>query len=448
MRLPKKANSIKTSAWTVLNARKIGETPTNRFPAFDVGELKALYPGHQMWDNWAVRDVKGRLADVMGFKVLIALVRPRGADFSVGERIAYLYSKDGVHYEVGGYLFGDHQLYEGVREWSGSTILREDGKLQTFYTVSYGAEIDGVWQTVQRFATAIQTVSVEDGKLEVSAPIFHSLLGGACEPDGQIYETPAQASARELGLPTAHSRFAGSDQTENNCFRDPFFFRDSRTGKKYIVFEGNTGPLYNAPGVISRKYVGKNVEGFEPTPDMLKANGCIGIIELVNDENTFGIFHKPWLVSNLVTDEIERINVIEEKGGVYLFCAGHGNKNALNKENSDLVNRDYLLGFRSNRFGSDLTPLNGSGVVVQQKSMGEAYGGQASNQQYAYSWILVPTVESDKTGVYPCLSYANYSVVEDGSVQPVMGIAPTISVEIKGLDTRIVDMKYDIKPAV
>lgn len=447
MRLPKCNKRFTTSHYTVAQARGIKETATNRFPAFDIGKMKALYPGHQMWDNWGVRAENGYFASVLGFKVLVALIRPRGADFSVGERIAFLYSKDGEHYEVGGELFADHQLYDGVREWSGSTILRDDGKLQTFYTVSYGAEIGGVWQTVQRFATAIQTVSVEDGKLKVSAPIFHSLLGGACEPDGLIYETPAQASERELALPTAHSRFAGSDQTENNCFRDPCFFKDQLTGKKYLVFEGNTGPLYNAPGVVSKKYIGGSAEGFAPTPDMLKANGCIGIIELVDDDYTFGIFQKPWLTANLVTDEIERINVISDKTGVYLFCAGHGNKNALNKENPDLVNRDYLLGFKASYFGGELTPLNGSGVVVQQKSMGEAYGGQASNQQYVYSWILVPSAKSDATGVFDCLSYANYSVIEDGTIAPVMGIAPTISIEIKNKSTRIVGMKYDIQPA-
>lgn len=442
---------IQTSHWSIEAARKIKETTSNRQPAFDLDELEALYPEYQMWDNWAVRYEDGTLASLFGHKVLIALVRPRSADFSAGERIAYFYSKDGVHYKVGGFLFGDKQLYDGVREWSGSTVLRDDGKLQTFYTVSYGAEVEGVWQTVQRFATAIQTPALdEDGVLSISTPIHHKLLGGACEPDGQLYETPAQASVREKALPTAHSRFAGSDQTENNCFRDPFFYKHPKTGKSYIIFEGNTGAAFNPAGVVADAYVGKrNIgrTGFAPTADMLKANGCIGVIELTNSDYTYGIFRKPLVTSNLVTDEIERINAFHKDGKFYLFCCGHGNKNALNKENSDLVNRDYMVGFVGRDFGEKLTPLNESGIVVQQKSGGNAYEGQANNQQYCYSWIIVPDEDAESTGIYKCLAYANYSKVEDGTIQPVMGIAPTLDIEIIGSKTRIVGMHYDIKPA-
>ena len=443
-------SDILTSHYTVEAARQIKETTTNRQPAFDVDELEALMPGYQMWDNWAVRLENGNLAKLFGHKVLIALVRPRDADFSQGERIAYFYSKDGIHYHVGGLLFDGSALYEGIREWSGSTILREDGKLQTFYTVSYGAEVDGVWQTVQRFATAIQTPSLdENGVLRVSTPIHHKLLGGACEPDGQLYETPAQASVREKALPTAHSRAAGSDQTENNCFRDPFFYKHPKTGIAYIIFEGNTGEAFNPAGVVADAYVGqRNIgrKGFAPTADMLKANGCIGVIELTNEDYTYGVFRKPLVTSNLVTDEIERINAFHKDGKFYLFCCGHGNKNALNKENPDLVNRDYMLGFVAKDFGEKMVPLNGSGVVVQQKSGGEAYGGQAQNQQYCYSWIIVPDDEAYLTGRFKCLAYANYSKLENGTIAPVMGIAPTLEIELKGSKTRIVGMKYDIKP--
>lgn len=444
-------NDIQTSHWTVEAARKIKETTSNRQPAFDLDELEALMEGYQMWDNWAVRDEEGNLASVFGHKVLIALVRPRDADFSAGERIAYFYAKDGIHYKLGGLLFGDKQLYDGIREWSGSTILRDDGKIQTFYTVSCGAEVEGVWQTVQRFATAIQTPALdEDGVLSISSPIHHKLLGGACEPDGQLYETPAQASIREKAMPSAHSRLVGSDQTENNCFRDPFYYKHPKTGKSYIIFEGNTGAAFNPAGLVADAFVGKrNVSrsGFAPTPDMLKANGCIGVIELTDADYTYGIFRKPLITSNLVTDEIERINAFHKDGKFYLFCCGHGNKNALNEENPDLVNRDYMIGFVGRDFGEKMTPLNESGIVVQQKSAGEAYGGQARNQQYCYSWIIVPDAEGIKTGRYNCLAYANYSKVEDGTIQPVMGIAPTLEIEISGSKTRIVGMKYDIKPA-
>ena len=178
---------------------------------------------------------------------------------------------------------------------------------------------------------------------------------------------------------------------------------------------------------------------------MLKANGCIGIIELTDEEGTFGQFHAPWLTANLVTDEIERINIINHDGHVYLFCVGHGNKNALNSENAELINRDYMLGFRAPHFGGPLTPLNGSGVVVQQKSYGAEYTGQAENQQYVYSWLITPH-KGQKSGVFPCVSYANYCDTGKG-VEAVMNAGPSINIEIDGLYTRIVGMMYDIQPA-
>ena len=447
MQKTESAMHMTTHHWTVENARGIRATNGNTFPAFDPFKLKQLMPGYQAWDNWLVRDEEGYVANVNGFRVLIALVRPVDADFSHGERIAYFYSQDGIHYAPGGFLFGDHKLYDDVREWSGSTILRQDGKLQTFYTYAYGAEIDGIWQSVQRLATAIQRVDAQGNELIISRPEHNALLGGACEPDGYYYETPEQASAREAKWPSRHRIDAGSDQIENNCMRDPFFYKDRHTGKRYLAFEGNTGAGFHPPGHIRSEYVsadGLPDQGFAPSEDMLKANGCIGIIELTDDDMTFGQFQIPWLTANLVTDEIERINIIHHEDHLYLFCVGHGNKNALASENKHLINRDYMLGFRATRFGAPLIPLNGSGVVVQQKSYGPEYTGQAENQQYVYSWLITPH-KGQKPGVFSCVSYANYCDTGSG-IEAVMSAGPSIKIEIDGLKTRIVGMMYDIQP--
>ena len=138
----------------------IQATPANRFPPFDVGQLRPLMPNYHVWDSWFVMTEEGQVADIHGFRVLVALTRPLTASSGEGEKIGYFYSKDGVHYHIGGMLF-PQSLYADAREWSGSTILRKDGRLQTFYTIATGVQIDGIWQTSQRFATAIQSVSIE-----------------------------------------------------------------------------------------------------------------------------------------------------------------------------------------------------------------------------------------------------------------------------------------------
>ena len=438
-----------TTAYPLSALRKFVPMPENTMPSFDPAELTQLWGGEQTWDNWRVHNELNQVADVLGFKVIIALARKEGADFSDGERIAFFYSKDGEHYLPGGYLFGDAKLYEDVREWSGSTVYRDNGTLQTFYTVSHSAQYNGVYQTVQRLATAIQNVRVsDDGEhLIVEAPHLHTLIRGCESPDGYYYETPEQASSRESRWPTRHRRDFGSDQTENNCDRDPYWFKDQKSGKEYLFFEGNTGRGFHPAGCIRQEYLGDlSIEGLAPTEDMLKANGCIGVIELTNEEGSYGTRRAPWLVANLGTDEIERITVLQHQGYYYLFCVCHGNKHALNAEMPDFVNRDFMLGFRAKTLGGELTPLNGTGVVIQQKSFGPAYAGQAENQQYVYSWQ--PNFEvGRRANHFAVVTYPNYCAGTDGVLKALMNAGPSVEIEIDGLTTRITNMMYDIKAA-
>lgn len=447
------------SHWTREMASKIAQTPENTFPRFETAKVKTILDGYDVWDSWFVLNEQNEVADVMGFKVLVGLAREHNDPEPANARIMYFYSEDGVHYKAGGLLFGEQRLFADCQEWSGSTILRNDGQLQSFYTIATGYQAYGNWQTMQRFATAIQELSLSSStsEEEVKAgvepvitglvahkPHYHDIIA---QPDGRLYETAEQAAFKESILPTMHRASVGSDQTENTCFRDPHFFHDKATGRKFLVFEANTGPECHQDGVVLRDYIGS--KGFEdnyrPTTDALKANGCVGILELTNEEYTYGVFQKPWLTANLVTDEIERINIVEHQGHLYLFVVGHGNKNAMNAENSDLVNLDYMLGFRADRFKGKLTPLNESGVVVCQKSGGVAYGGQAENEQYVYSWLMVPT---GTPGVFDCTSYSNYSTTKEGKLEPIKSAGPTVVVELNGLKSRIVSLKYDILPVV
>ena len=436
---------VHTAHWTRQAASKIQATPANRFPAFDVGQLRPLMPNHHVWDSWFVMTEEGQVADIHGFRVLVALTRPLTASSGEGEKIGYFYSKDGVHYHIGGMLL-PQSLYADAREWSGSTILRKDGRLQTFYTIATGVQIDGIWQTSQRFATAIQSVSIEgDGagqRLLFGEPTYHSLLA---EPDGDYYETVQQASQREANYPTRHRLTSGDEQSENLCFRDPKFYRDAKTGKAYLLFEGNTGTRFCPAGSVRREYIGSSdfEPNYTPTPDDLKANGCVGVLELTNADYTYGIFMPPWMTTNLVTDEIERINLLPCNGSLYLFVVAHGNKCTLLSENADLMNRDYMIGFRAKHLFGPLEPLNTSGVIVQQKSFGNSYAGQDDNQQYVYSWLMVPT---EQKNVFDCITYANFSVDANGASQRVKTAGPTVKIEIDGLQTRIVDKSYNISP--
>lgn len=433
-------STITTSHWTVADAEKIRATEANSFPLFDLGMIHPLLPGYHVWDSWIVLDENGQRARVLGFQVLIALVYPLHQNGDNRERIAYFYTEDNCHYQFGGFLF-NQPIYPNAREWSGSTILRQDGYLQTFYTAVSGILVNQIFQTKQQIATAIQSVHRNGSVLIIDNPIKHLLLA---VPDGRLYETPQQSSQIENSYPNSHQLSLGSDQTDDFCFRDPKFFKDPVTQQPYLLFEGNTGPQFCPPGQVRASYLGYNDPNFQPTHDEIKANACVGVLQLTDQDYTSGHFLQPWLTANLVTDEIERINVVTSNGAIYLFVTSHGNKCALVDSNPDLINRDYLLGFRAKQLFGPLEPLNESGVILQQKSGGQIYTGQNSNPHYVYSWLMVPT-EID--GLFDCICYAGSSTNAQGQIQAVRTAGPTVEIVVNGLTTRTVNLKYDILPS-
>ena len=104
---------IQTSHWTRECADQISPRPENTVPPFDTFKVKTLMPGYHAWDSWFALTEDGKVAEIEGFKILLALARPltetpegqnpyqrRPSD--PRERIAYFYTKDGVHYHVGG----------------------------------------------------------------------------------------------------------------------------------------------------------------------------------------------------------------------------------------------------------------------------------------------------------------------------------------------------------
>lgn len=417
------------SHWTREQALSFKEAAANTFPEFDNSQIKPFMDGYDIWDSWFALDENGDIASIEGFHVLCALGLKKGSDKIA--RIYYFYSQDGHSFIPGGTLF-PKRLFSDIQEWSGSTLLRADGMVQTFYTTAMGHTRSGIWQTFQRLATAIQRPISEDGVLSFAAPDYHALL---LEPDGVFYQTIDQADDAELRMPTLHNRNFGNDQVNNLCFRDPFFFKDPLTQKTYLLFEANTGPSNHAEGTVRRDYIGSDEfeADYRPTVDDLKANGCVGIAEFTNAQYTKVNMLPPLLTTNLITDEVERITLIHRDSGYYLFCVTHGNKMTL--QGDTFVNRDLLLGFQSESMFGPYVPLNGSGVVLQQKSVGAMFTGQTENKQYVYSWNVLPDLT--------VLSYANYSYSDsEENALFLKTVGPRVQLSIHGTQTEVTGLDY------
>lgn len=458
------------SHWTRQQVSMIKADTAIDFPHFDPQQVKVLMPGYDVWDNWFALDENNQIADVQGFRVLVALAAP--TDSFDETNLYYFYSRDGMHYHAGGKVFTT-PLESGTQEWSGSTLLRNDGTLQTFYTVvkesgdytsgarrrsqgsqgmmmpDMGKGSDaapgngqgkmpgqgqmGMMLNDQRLATAIQEVFIEDERLTLATPRYHAILA---TPDGQYYQTMTQASERETLFPT--SNVTGSTQNNNFCFRDPHFFQDPKNGRSYLLFEANTGQAICPEGSVKRDYIGdRHFEpDYVPTPDELKANGCIGIAEFTNDGYTNVRFLPPLLTSNLVTDEIERVNMLKLKEGYYLFCIGRVSKMAMS---CDALERcTFMLGFRAHDLLGPYTPLNDHGVVIRQQSSSSDMMNSTDTQSI-YSYLLQPDLT--------VLTYAQYSTDTSGQVQKIRSAGPTLKLNITGNNTQVGDVIYNILPA-
>ncbi|BBG31424.1 glycoside hydrolase family 68 protein [Zymobacter palmae] len=467
------ANKARVSHWTRQQVSQIEADDAIDFPHFDPQQVKVLMPGYDVWDNWYALDENNQIADVQGFRVLVALAAP--SDSFDETNLYYFYSRDGLHYQAGGKVFTT-PLESGIQEWSGSTLLRNDGALQTFYTVvkesgdysgrshrsrqgsqgmppagmsAQGSQAAGpqgssqsqmpgqgqmgAVQNDQRLATAIQDVVIAGNRLSLAEPRYHAILA---VPDGQYYQTMTQASERETLFPTSST--TGSTQSNNFCFRDPHFFKDPSDGRSYLLFEANTGNAICPEGSVRREYIGS--ASFEPdyvpTPDELKANGCIGIAELTNEGYTAARFLPPLLTSNLVTDEIERVNMLKIKDDYYLFCIGRVSKMAMSCE--ALERSTFMLGFRSRSLFGPYTPLNRHGVVLRQQSFSSDMMN-SSDTQSVYSYLLQPDLT--------VLTYAQYSTDADGNLQKNRSAGPTLSLHIKGNRSYVGEVIYNILPA-
>lgn len=416
------------SHWTREQASKISVSTATTFPTFNPARLGAMIPGYNVWDNWIVLDENSEIASVQGYRVLIALVAP--TDKNVPTRLYYFYSKDGVNYTKGGYVT-DRLLDKDGSEWSGSTILRADGTLQTFYTIAKASSTAST-QKDQRLATLTQKVAVMGGKLVLQKPLYHALLA---TPDGHYYQTPQQAHQYEKSHPAAKGK-VGNNKTNNFCFRDPHFFKDPATKKTYLLFEANTGSDYCAEASTSRDYVGSSryEPRYVPTTDAYKANGCIGIAELTDNTYRTIKYLPPLLTANLVTDEIERANIIVHKGGYYLFCVTRARKMTLT--NDAILDSAFMLGFRASSLFGQYVPLNDSGVVIRQH---HGSGGEGSNPQNVYSFLVLPDMS--------VITYANYCSDGKGSVQRCRTAGPSVQLHIDGTTTRLGEIAYSLLPA-
>lgn len=382
----KKADSdLKTdSAFTqitrqdMLNIFKQQGKEKYEVPSFDASTIKNIMSakGHDssgklidldVWDSWPLQNADGTVANYKGYNIVFGLAGdPKRAE----DTFIYLFYQKAGNTSLSGWknagrvfkdtdklLGNDPILKNQAEEWSGSATLTSDGKVRLFYTSRQPYDPNNQLYGKQTLSTAQINLSQPDHDtlkvdgVEDLKPIFD---GG----DGKTYQNVEQSVGVDM---------------DNHTLRDPHYIEDQ--GRKYIIFEANTGTETGYQGEDSLQnpaYYGGNKKFFtEELQNLLHspkkkgaelANGALGIVELNNDYTLKKVM-PPLIASNLVTDEIERANVFKMNGLWYLFTSTRGSKVTVDAIGDDDI---YMLGYVSTSLTGTYKPLNGTGLVLHQ----------------------------------------------------------------------------------
>lgn len=411
-----------------------------KVPSFDASTIKNIpsaikvdESGNQMkmdvWDTWPMQNADGTVANYNGYHIVFGLA---GDPEKGWDTFIYMfYQKIGDtsidSWKNAGRVFKDSDknvpddlnLNNQAEEWSGSATMTSDGEVRLFYTNRHGwSPVDGFYgkQTLTTAQVNVSQPNMDTLKID-GVEDLKSIYDGN---DGKIYQS----------IDTTD--FSKGDYSDNHTLRDPHYVEEN--GRKYLVFEANTGSETGYQGkesLFNKAYYGGSNVFFEAEKNKLLqspkkadaeiANGALGIIEL-NDDYTFKKELKPLLASNTITDEIERANVFKLNGKWYLFTSSRGSK-----MNIDGIDKEdvYMLGYVSNSLNGKYEPLNGTGLVLHQDL--DPY-----DITWNYAHFAIPQVKGNNVVITSYMTNRGYLADHKST------FAPSFLMNIKGSKTSVV----------
>ncbi|MFC5367098.1 glycoside hydrolase family 68 protein [Salinirubrum litoreum] len=387
-----------TPRWTREQAGLIERTDETTAPIV-YPPAENLDPDHHIWDTWLVRERDGSIADVDGYRVVVALTAD--SDLLPGKRhdtatLRFYYSRDGRDWHLGGRVFPESTAL-GSRQWAGSALY-DDGDLYCYYTAAGERDETDLSYTQHIVLAEGGRLHADDDGVRVEGTFDHRSL---LRPDGEWYEREGQSRGMIY------------------TFRDPWFFEDPATGETYLLFEANT-PVPE----------GSSLCGGDAAQQ--EFNGSVGIAHSPTGDPTDFELRPPLLDGVCVNQELERPHVVVRDGRYYLFVSSHMHTFA-----PGLEGFDALYGFVADSLRGDYRPLNDSGLVATNP---------ANAPFQAYSWLAYGHREEVLV-----TSFVNYTEFDRPSLDDVAylpeseqrrrfggTLAPTLRLRLDGDRTRIV----------
>ena len=341
-----------------------------------------------VWDSWPVQDVRtGQVANWNGYQLVIAMMGVPGQN---DNHIYLLYNKYGdnelSHWKNAGPIFG-YNATPLSQEWSGSAVLNSDNSIQLFYT-----RVDTSDNNTNHQKIASATIYLTDNNGNVSlAQVANDHI--VFEGDGYYYQTYDQWKATNKGA-------------DNIAMRDAHVIEDDN-GNRYLVFEASTGlenyqgenQIYNwvnygGDDAFNVKSLFRILSNDDIKSRATWANAAIGILKLTNDEKNPKVaeLYSPLISAPMVSDEIERPNVVKLGNKYYLFAATRlnrgSNDDAWMNANYTVGDNVAMVGYVADSLTGPYKPLNDSGVVLTASV-------PANWRTATYSYYAVPVAGKD-----------------------------------------------------
>jgi levansucrase len=387
-KISKEIEAYKASRWTVDHVAAIAELPLPAAPLIAALDAAPLLPDADLWDLWPLQNPDGSVAQIAGGELWMILSAPRFEDPSLRHDIArtrLLFRQESKWTDCG-LLFPDN-LNPGSREWSGSARYDVGSNIVTACFTAAGRREEPGRSFEQRLFQTSGTLDLSGGHPQITG---WSEARPLVLNDGSLYVDVRV----DQGVP---GNIKG--------FRDPYWLRDPRDGRSYILF---TGSLPNSPH---------------------SCNGVIGLAQAISGDGESGFELMPPIISaDGVCNEMERPHLVIRDGLYYLFWSS---QNAVFAPEGP-KGPSGLYGMVAPSLTGPYEPLNGTGLVIANPTV---------EPRQAYCWQVLDTLEVvsfvDHWGLQGRDIFA-----EPGLQREQFGgtIAPMLKIAIDGTKTRLLGL--------
>jgi levansucrase len=316
--------------WTAEHLARIGSPAARAAPLIEPRHAPRVGSDFDLWDHWPALTPGGRLAEVAGGLLVIALTAPILDDPDARHAVARLrlFHRTPQRFFDLGPLLPDG-FSPGSREWAGSALFDAADRTLTLYFTAAGERGEPTPTFAQRMFACATTLGDDLRPRGWSEP--KELV----RPDGAVYETD-MAGGGAVGTIKA--------------FRDPYFFRDPAGSGDRLLFAASRAGADSA------------------------WNGLVGAARAEGDDWRL---EDPWVDATGVNNELERPHAIAHDDRIYLFWSTQAKVFAPGTPPAPTG----LYGVVADRIGAPWRPLNGDALVFANPPEAPAQ---------AYSWQVLP----------------------------------------------------------